>query len=81
MLDLDHSRLTPVPDTLDDSIAKRAAARWYKAIVWKPEEGSPGERTTVLAHCLEDARHQLVEQFGEGSVMSLSNEADANCAR
>ena len=51
--------------------------REYKAIVWVGE--SAGQRVTLRAKNLKDAKAQINEQYGEGPdvVTSIWNEEDA----
>ncbi|WP_332643757.1 hypothetical protein [Aeromicrobium sp.] len=48
--------------------------REYIGFIWIDEE--PGHRLRVLASSLEDARAQVVAEFGDG-VISLHNEDGA----
>ena len=58
-----------------------ANVREYRAIVWTRDESRPGERVTVLAISLDDARAQLEAKYGKDIVCSLWNEEDANSPR
>jgi hypothetical protein len=49
----------------------------YKAIVWESDPQKPGQRVTVMAESLDDAKKQLEVTYGEGCVISLYNEDDA----
>ena len=55
--------------------------RPYRAIIWTKEQSRPGERVTVLAASLEEARKRLEAEHGEGTVFNLHNEDDANRPR
>jgi hypothetical protein len=52
----------------------------YKAIVWSGDE-RPGERLTVLAETLEEARQKLVADYGPKATISVWNEEDASRPR
>ena len=50
----------------------------YKAIVWDNALPSkPGQRVTVLAENLDEAKKKLEEEYGKDSVFDLHNEEDA----
>jgi hypothetical protein len=49
----------------------------YRAIVWTDDE-LPGERVTLLAETLEEARQKLVAEYGPKATISLWSEDDAN---
>lgn len=53
----------------------------YRAIIWKPDPDQPGERITVLADDLDEARKILEEQYGKDSVFYLYSEDDADKPR
>ena len=55
--------------------------REYKAIVWVGD--AAGQRLTLLAKSLNDARAQISEKYGEGSnvIASIWNEEDARRPR
>jgi hypothetical protein len=55
--------------------------REYKAIVWTSDEKKPGERVTLWARSLDDARAQIDAKYGPNIVCSLWNEEDANKLR
>lgn len=59
----------------------RKLAKQYKAIVWTKDPSQPGQRVTIEAGSLEEARKMLDEQFGEGIVVTLWNEQDAGQPR
>jgi hypothetical protein len=58
-----------------------ANVREYQAIVWTRDESRPGERLTLLAVSLDDARAQIEAKFGTDIVCSLWNEEDRNRPR
>jgi hypothetical protein len=53
----------------------------YKAMIWDRSPDKPGERVSVLAENLSDAKRQLEEKYGKGNVYDLHNDEDANKAR
>jgi hypothetical protein len=55
--------------------------REYKAIVWVGE--AAGQRVTLVAKSLNDARAQIRERYGEDSnvIASIWNEEDARRPR
>jgi hypothetical protein len=55
--------------------------REYQAIIWTKDPTQPGTRVTTWAVDLEEARRQLEEEYGEGTVFYLHNEEDANKVR
>lgn len=55
--------------------------REYHAIIWLQDPTQPGQRVTVLATSLDDARRRLEKEHGEGTVFNLHNEEDANKPR
>ena len=57
------------------------AKRPYKAMIWFKNSDQPGKRVSVLAGSLDKARELLEEQYGEGTVFDLHNEADADKLR
>jgi len=52
----------------------------YQAVVGTDDE-LPGERITLLAETLEEARQKLAIDYGPNATMSLWNEDDANRLR
>jgi hypothetical protein len=65
----------------DDGRDSRPQVREYLAIVWTRDEARPGERLTLLATSLKDARAQVEARYGKDIVCSLWNEEDANKIR
>lgn len=61
------------------TIVNNEAPRNYKAMVWVGSR--PGERVEVVAQTIEEAAVLLRQRFGEGAVVSLWNEDDANAPR
>jgi hypothetical protein len=51
----------------------------YVGMIWIADQ--PGIRLHLLATSLEEARALVIEQYGEGHVISLWNEEDASGAR
>ncbi len=51
----------------------------YIGVIWV--DGQPGQRFRILAISGEEAERKLKEQFGEGHVYTLYNEADAERPR
>lgn len=49
----------------------------YKAIIWIRDSDKPGQRVTVVAESLKEAKEKLEAQYGEGNVFDLHNEEDA----
>ena len=49
----------------------------YVATVWPNGPDEPGQRVSVEADSLEEAREQLEAEYGEGSVFDLRNAEDA----
>ena len=49
----------------------------YEAMVWANGPDQPGQRASVRARSLEDARERLEARYGKGSVFNLRNEEDA----
>jgi hypothetical protein len=57
------------------------AIREYRAIIWTSDATRPGQRVTVLAANLDEAREKLERQCGEDTVFDLHNEEDASRPR
>lgn len=53
----------------------------YKAMIWDRSSDKPGERVSVSAENLSDAKKKLEEKYGQGNVYDLHNDEDANKAR
>lgn len=51
------------------------AVREYVGFIWI--ENNPGVRLRVLATSLDEAMLRVVEEYGEGHVVSIWNEEDA----
>ena len=49
----------------------------YKAMIWKIDSDEPGQRVSVVADSLAEARDKLEAEHGEGTVFDLHNEDDA----
>lgn len=55
--------------------------RLYLAMVWRNGPDKPGERVSVLAKDLKEARRLLEYEYGKGNVFYLRNPDDANKIR
>lgn len=53
----------------------------YKVIIWDNNPESIGVRDTVYAEDLTEARQKVIEQYGEGKLVSIYNEEDAGRTR
>lgn len=58
----------------------------YTAVVWQPADNEapgkhPGKRLTLVAVDLAAARAALVAEYGEGVIISVWNEEDAERPR
>jgi hypothetical protein len=53
--------------------------REYVGMIWIGD--NPGIRLHILARSLDEAKSKVVEEYGEGHVISLWNEDDASAAR
>jgi len=51
--------------------------RPYRAMIWIRDSGGPGQRVSVLAENLKEAKEKLEAEYGEGNVFDLHNEEDA----
>jgi hypothetical protein len=51
--------------------------RPYRAMIWTRDPNRPGQRVSVLAENLKEARERLEAEYGEGNVFNLHNEDDA----
>ncbi|WP_157699780.1 hypothetical protein [Pseudorhodoplanes sinuspersici] len=49
----------------------------YKAMIWSDDPEKPGQRVSVAAENLDDAKRRLEAEYGEGRVFDLHNEEDA----
>jgi hypothetical protein len=49
----------------------------YLAMVWVRDSDRPGQRVSVLAESLGEAKRKLEAEYGEGNVFDLHNEEDA----
>ncbi len=49
--------------------------REYVGIIWI--EDKPGIRLRILASSLDEAKSRVIEEYGEGHVLSIWNEEDA----
>jgi hypothetical protein len=46
-------------------------------MIWIRDSGGPGQRVSVLAENLKEAKEKLEAEYGEGNVFDLHNEEDA----
>jgi hypothetical protein len=51
--------------------------RLYRAIIWMRDSDLPGQRVSVLAENLKEAKKKLEAEHGEGTVFNLHNEEEA----
>jgi hypothetical protein len=58
---------------------ERVPPRTYVGLIWVADD--PAIRLSVQAHSLDEARALVVEQYGEGHVISIWNEEDASRPR
>ena len=49
----------------------------FKAIIWRRDSSKPGQRVSVFAKSLSEAKRLLEAEHGEGNVFDLHNEEDA----
>jgi hypothetical protein len=59
----------------------RVDMKIYKAMVWDTDGHGPGQRVTVLASDLADAKRRLEAEHGEGRIFDLHNEEEASRIR
>lgn len=60
-------------------VPERGELREYVGVIWVG--GDPGVHLRVSAESLDDARRQVVAQYGDGHTISLWNEDDAASPR
>jgi hypothetical protein len=53
--------------------------REYVGLIWIDDK--PGLRLRILARSVDEARSRVIEEYGEGHVMSIWNEEDAASPR
>lgn len=56
------------------------ALKLYRAMIWVRDSGGadrPGQRVSILAENLKEAKEKLEAEYGEGNVFNLHNEEDA----
>lgn len=58
---------------------KTPPLREYVGFIWI--EDKPGVRLRILARSLDEARTGVVEEYGDGHVISIWSEEDASKAR
>ncbi len=49
----------------------------YHAMIWVSDPDVPGQRVSVLAENLGEAKKKLEAEYGEGTVFNLHNPEDA----
>jgi hypothetical protein len=52
-------------------------AKLYKAIIWVDGSEKPGQRVSVTADSITEAKQKLEAKYGAGNVYNLHNEEDA----
>lgn len=57
------------------------AVKVYQAIIWIKGSEKPGERVSVTAETLSEAKEKLESEYGQGNVFDLHNEEDASRPR
>lgn len=76
------AKLPPLVHRLGNlDFAMKDNMRFFHAIIWTSNNSQPGERVTVLAGDLDEARSILEKKYGQGNVFYLRNEVDANKQR
>ncbi|MEU5526161.1 hypothetical protein ABZ744_04410 [Micromonospora chersina] len=58
---------------------KSPPMREYVGFIWI--EDKPGIRLRILARSLDEARTSVIEEYGDGHVISIWSEEDASRAR
>lgn len=53
----------------------------YRAMIWTRDPDCPGQRVSVPAQSLEEAKAKLEAEYGDGNVFDLHNEEDASRPR
>jgi hypothetical protein len=64
-----------------DNLLVEGNMKLYKVIIWDNNPESIGVRDTVYAEGLTEARQKVIEQYGEGKLVSIYNEEDAGRTR
>ncbi len=49
----------------------------YKAVIWSRGPDAPGQRASVLAETVTEAKQKLEIEYGEGAVFDLHKEEDS----
>jgi hypothetical protein len=57
------------------------AVKRFRAMIWEEGTEEAGKRVSLEAESLNQARHELEAQYGEGSVFDLHDEEDASRPR
>lgn len=73
--------LPPSSDRMEGAvnIDKDPPPREYIGMIWI--EDKPGVRLRILASSLDEAESRVIEEYGEGHVISIWNEEDASRPR
>lgn len=53
----------------------------YEAMIWIKDPTVAGQRVSVTAKSLEDAKSRLEAEYGKGTVFDLHSAEDANRSR
>jgi hypothetical protein len=53
----------------------------YDAIIWPEDPIQPGERITIIANSVDEARAKIEEQYGKGRVYTVKNKEEASRPR
>ncbi len=61
--------------------AVKKPPRVYVAIIWTSDPSRSGQRVSVLAESLADAKKKLEAEHGEGTVFDLHDKDDARKPR
>ncbi|MCT2276513.1 hypothetical protein AB0B62_15685 [Micromonospora chalcea] len=59
--------------------ADKGPLREYTGLIWIDDQ--PGIRLRILARSLDEATASVIEEHGDGHVISIWNEEDASRAR
>ncbi|MCG5437239.1 hypothetical protein PSH25_001088 [Micromonospora sp. PSH25] len=61
------------------NVDKSPAVREYAGLIWIDDK--PATRLRILARSLDEAESHVIEEYGEGHIISIWNEKDATSAR
>jgi hypothetical protein len=53
----------------------------YQAMIWVRDSDRPGQRVSVVAENLTEAKEKLEGEYGEGNVFDLHNKEEAARSR